>query len=400
MSSNDSIWCIQADDDAPAHVLEYLNNPSNFCTFSQGLTELIVKYGYHEPPLDLDAKTSFVLSKLSLTGASVSRSTVKDWFSDKHRPAFASNSRTLMFRLCFALSASCSDVIWFFHRVYFDRCFNCHTIEEAVYYYCFSNGLAYPHAESLLEQIDSYPAVPVCHTASHVYTTDIRNRLDECTNDQQLLDFFRENKSIFTEWNKSALRYIKQYVTDIQGRQKDKEVIKAWRAGKTILPAECRDCSLIIQEYLFCRSGDRLDYIRGRNITSMDFMLDRMILIYSGLHKATSIPAIVKTNFPSKRTFSDILNNSETLTSYDSIRKCLILLKFYHFWVNLLLNPASADYSLFDVFQEETNALLTSCGYDELYSGNPYDWLFLWASTTEHPLNALRGVLSTLEESA
>ena len=55
---------------------------------------------------------------------------------------------------------------------------------------------------------------------------------------------------------------------------------------------------------------------------------------------------------------------------------------------------------MFDVFQEETNALLTSCGYDELYSGNPYDWLFLWASTTEHPLNALRGVLSTLEESA
>ncbi len=392
--SNDSIWCIKTDDNAPVHALEYLNNPANFRTFSQGLTELITTYGYQENPCDLEAKTRFVLDKLSLTGTSISKSTVKDWFLDKRRPSLASNSRTLMFCLCFALSASLADVRWFFHHVYFDRCFNCHTIEEAVYYYCFSNRLSYAHAKSLLEAINSYPALPICHTASHVFTTDIRNRLDECTNDQQLLDFFRENKAIFAEWNKSALSCIDYYVTAIQGKPADKAVIEARRAGKTILPSECEDCGLVIQEYLFGRSDHMLDYIRGKSITSIDFMLNRMIKTNSGISKNTVIPAIVKANFPSKRTFSDILNKSGTSTSYDSIRKCLILLKFYHFWASLLLKPALAEYDLFDVFQEETDALLTSCGYDELYPGNPYDWLFLWASTTEHPLDALRDALT------
>lgn len=395
--SSDSIWCIETENNDPVKALEYLNNPANFRSFSDGLTELILKYGYKDSPEDPGAKTSFVLSSLSSAGRAVSRSTVRDWFTDKRRPSLASGSRTLMFQLCFALSVTLADVNWFFHHVYFDRCFNCHTIEEAVYYYCFSNCLSYSKARQLLAVIDNYPVPQTDPAASSVFTKDIRTRLDRCASEQELLDFFRENKAVFTRRNQSALAYIDHYVSLIQGKRADKAFIKAFRAGKPILPEDRNSCGLVVQEYLFNRKNDRLDYISGKNITSIDFMLERIILTNTGFPKNTDIPDIVKTNFPSKKTFSDILNKSETSTSYDSIRKCLILLKFYHFWASLLLEPSLIAHDAFDIFQEETDALLISCGYEKLFSGHPYDWLFLWASTASQPLEALRNAVSTLE---
>ena len=120
------------------------------------------------------------------------------------------------------------------------------------------------------------------------------------------------------------------------------------------------------------------------------------------------LPDIVKLNFPSKKTFSKILNRSqsEMSTSYDSIRKCLILLKFYHFWVTLELmmdsgnaaENSQSDYAdYFDDFCEEMAQLLEECGYEELYERNPYDWIFLWASTTEQPLESFRGVMRAID---
>ncbi len=147
---------------------------------------------------------------------------------------------------------------------------------------------------------------------------------------------------------------------------------------------------------------------RKQNITSIDFMLEFIIDPIEPVNKKAKLPDIVKLNFPSKKTFSKILNRSqsEISTSYDSIRKCLILLKFYHFWVTLELmmdsgnaaeNPQSDYADYFDDFCEEMAQLLEECGYEELYERNPYDWIFLWASTTEHPLESFRGVMRAID---
>ena len=91
--------------------------------------------------------------------------------------------------------------------------------------------------------------------------------------------------------------------------------------------------------------------------------------------------------------FSAVFTKAEHSTSYDSIRKCLIMLKFYHFWRTF----PEQNFSLaetFDVYVEETNNLLYSCCYEELNVCNPYDWLFLWASKTEDPLGYLRDAVN------
>lgn len=394
--ASDNIWTVEIQDNHPEAALEYLNNPANFRSFSDGLTELILKYGYQGNAKNADEKTDFLIKKLASIYISITKSTVRDWFLTKRRPALVPNGRLRMFQVCFALSATLEDVVWFFHHVYFDRCFNCHTIEEAVYYYCFSNRLTYPHAAKLLQTIQDYPA-PNHSCVSHVFTQDIRSRLERCASDTELLDFFKEHKSIFAQWNKSARKYISCYVSLIRGKPEDKTVVKAFRAGTAIPESERKRCGLVIQEYLSAPRQSLHRSISGRNITSIDFMLEQMIGINSGISKEAMIPDIVKTNFPSKKTFSDILNKSETSTSYDSIRKCLILLKFYHFWTSFLLNPSLfAASDGFDIFVEETDALLISCGHEALYAGNPYDWLFLWAAATDRPLDALRNTVHAL----
>lgn len=54
---------------------------------------------------------------------------------------------------------------------------------------------------------------------------------------------------------------------------------------------------------------------------------------------------------------------------------------------------------MFDIYLEEINALLTACGYEELFPGNPYDWLILCTSTTDNPIASLRDAIAPIEYS-
>ena len=36
------------------------------------------------------------------------------------------------------------------------------------------------------------------------------------------------------------------------------------------------------------------------------------------------------------------------------------------------------------------NSLLLEAGFQELYLGNPYDWIFLWCMNDEEPLDTFR----------
>lgn len=365
---------------------KYLKDTSNFCSFAEGLTELIKNYGYDGQLEDTVSKTNFIISKLQSIGVSITKSTVKDWFNNKRRPL--SGSRNVIFQICFALLVSLEDIKDFFRRVYFEKSFNCHTIEEAVYYYCFKEELTYSHAKQLVNTINNFHVYK--NKPSNVFTKEIRDSIDRYSSDEELLFFFKENKSIFTQYNVTALDFINKLYNNIRGKKEDKDVIEAFKNNQ--IP-DTRNCGLVIQEYLYSLKNGRAACITGRDITSIDFMLDQMITTNSGINKDTDIPDIVRKNFPSKKTFSDIMNHATGQASYDSIRKCLILLKFYDFWVTQLLDPVKNEnklFNIFDIYREETNHILVSSGYEELFAGNPYDWLFLWASTKDDPLGTLR----------
>ena len=99
---------------------------------------------------------------------------------------------------------------------------------------------------------------------------------------------------------------------------------------------------------------------------------------------------------------SDVLSDEKISVSksYDSIRKMIILLDFYCFWVDIKLNPD--EYSELSskerqkIYVEEINSSLYECGYEELYAGNPYDWIFLCSAISEKPLEFFRSYMSEL----
>ena len=116
------------------------------------------------------------------------------------------------------------------------------------------------------------------------------------------------------------------------------------------------------------------------------------------------IPYIIRNNFPSRKIMSDVLSDNKISVSksYDSIRKMIVLLDFYRFWVTVKLKNEdknlSIDDSLSEIYLEETNACLYQCGYEELYAGNPYDWIFLCCARSENPLEYLRALIGELWE--
>ena len=81
---------------------------------------------------------------------------------------------------------------------------------------------------------------------------------------------------------------------------------------------------------------------------------------------------------------SDILSEekSSVSTSYDSIRKMIVLLDFYRFWLNVKLSVG---------YTELTKSELTETYIDE---ANPYDWLFLCAAYSEKPIEYFRACMS------
>jgi hypothetical protein len=56
--------------------------------------------------------------------------------------------------------------------------------------------------------------------------------------------------------------------------------------------------------------------------------------------------------------------------------------------------PHDIDKYEFDDYTSELNTILTTCGFSPLYYGNPYDWLFLYCTISDMPLDAFREIVS------
>lgn len=174
---------------------------------------------------------------------------------------------------------------------------------------------------------------------------------------------------------------------------------------------QCNKLGLIIKEIFF--NANALpnannssyeyiwEYIYKKNIRKNSFILDYIIGSSSGMNKKQNIPYVIRNNFPSKKTMSDLLSEEKISISksYDSIRKLIVLLDFYCFWVNVKLhksNPELTKEDLTAAYIDEANDCLYNCGYEELYAGNPYDWIFLCSAHSTNPLDHFRSLVGDM----
>lgn len=155
----DKISCfIINDEDGSDQAISFLKNKDSFRPFKDGLKELFRMKNIDIDLSDNEVMADFLYSKLKDIKANVEKETVVSWFSGTHRPKVEAGSRLKMYEICFALNLNETETTWFFQHIYYDRAFNCHTIDEAVFYFAFSNGLTYQKSLNIIKKINEADA--------------------------------------------------------------------------------------------------------------------------------------------------------------------------------------------------------------------------------------------------
>lgn len=402
--------------------------------FSEGLTRLLKRAAYEGDPDNLGEKRKFILAKIKAMGVSVDdalRKTISNWLGISGIPQVNDTTRDRIYLLCFALSLSADDVDWFFNHVFFQRSFNCHRLEGAVYYYCFLNHYPYCHAQQLIMEIQAFLEMEAPVSENVLYTREIQQQLEQYATDEEVKGYFRRNAWAFRgdHNNQRAKENICRLLGEIRGKKADKEIAvrlkevykreegncedeekgrkkgKKGKVPKYVDAAEIESCGLVVQEILCLhKPGELLDFLTEDNdITSIPVMLK---CIYGRIGSEDPInisdirlPSKGRRHFPYTELLDMLIKGIDASKNYDAIRKLLILLKFYQFWcIHDKLHPfrLPADSEIrYETYLYETNNLLMECGYNSLFEGNCYDALFMLCSGSAAPLETLRNFLAS-----
>ena len=375
--------------------LEELKKASElFRTFDKALDSFIVNHGYDGDLLNVDEKVSFITGKLKAAGVPVPRN-IKKWYSEHKRI-----ERKTAFQLCFAFGLQVDEVDDFLRRVCLTRGFDCHDVEEVVYFFALKNGLSYEDTVDVLSKVTIVKPDRVAKD-DIVYTEFIAEEIDDIETAEELILYLNENVDKFGYNNATAYEIIRSIWNDIS-----KEDGIALREKRLLYVAFDKDTN---DEQLE-EDNDKKRKERKRMDDSL-WEIYLQILGLSGnytdkIYKDRSIKSILKDNellhplaedsFPDRDGLNKILNGEHV--SYERVRKLLILLVFYKFWANKALcsNHYVAGYGDADRCITTINDILVDAGYPMLYPGNPYDFIIFFSVNADNPLMTFRDFMQEM----
>lgn len=381
-----------------------------FRDFGEALTAFLAEHGYAGDLVDVDAKAQFLREKFKTANVIPPRD-FKKWFLPNARI-----ERKTAYKICFAFKLDIPGTNDFFKCVQFERGFDCHTINEAVYYFCIKNGFSYMEAQGIIERIPVPKKIKSLPNQEILYTGTILENIDGIHDKEELIKYITDNIGEFCYNNATVIKYIQELWGDIAGKDglavqegriidrynqfadrhkkgdtdtRSAEVIAAevWRQEKEIKPEDFVIAAVgssawtIFSQILGMRNYMESEYAKkhDRSITSV-------------LSENALLPLNASYCFPSQHSIDKLLRGE--LGDNELMRKMLIFLVFYTYWAKMIVNNKNAEYRASrrdsDRCLETINGRLLSAGYPELYSGNPYDWLFMWSLNDEHPMQAFR----------
>lgn len=364
---------------------ELLDVVKSFRTFDAALDEFIVQKGYSGDIADVDAKVKFIKAKFDKAGIPIETRILRSWFQ-KHTQA---DKREIAIKFCFAFQLTLEQTRDFFRRVYLQRNLDCHSIQEAISYYCISHSLTYSEAQALIAKAPSQDGKgPVDLNADVLYTGTIIRELDRFQSPEELLAFLTENSGQFGYNNATAKKYINGLWQRIAGENglADREIRR--RFPKETLSDKARSVWDIYLQIFGLLDFEEID--RKVRVIVAPLAGDRTFQTI--LEENELIHPIVRKCFPDRQGLEDIIKGK--YRSDEVVRKTLILLAFYRFWADLFLKDTASEYAAKPKDAQRCiasiNRLLLDASYPELYEGNPYDWIFLLAAQDEYPLEAFR----------
>lgn len=376
------IWGDESED-ISEDVISLLNDSSMFRSFGEGLAEVIGK----KASIELDTTKEYLKKINKEHGSLLNRNTIENWFSC-NRPKKGNQSREHMYIVSFLLHLNVEETCYLFQKVYYDKAFNLRSVKEFIYYYCIKNGLSYDYAQSLLSKVNLEGKNQPEGT---VYTKVIQTDLEMIKKDTELINYIECHPHNFQISSLSALNTRDKLIKEILPSEEDRIALKNHKINDK--------SSYIAREVFLSYSSIDLDRENGlldknKSITSISTMLDIILGInmvkaqeeadYS-IFKSANLPQEIMNRFPTKHTFS------KEQPSFEELRKMIILLFSYKFWFLKQYADVESD---IDDYQMQLDSLLFDSNLPTLYYGNPYDWMFLYCSINDRPLDLFRDIMA------
>ena len=361
---------------------ELLEVAKSFRTFDAALDEFLVQKGYSGDLADTEAKVKLIVEKFDEAGISVESRILRGWFKN-HTQA---EKRDVAIQFCFAFRLTLEETRDFFRRVYLQRNLDCHNIHEAIYYYCLRHQLTYSEAQALIERAPTQDGKGRIEKNDDVlFTGTIIRELERFQSPEELLAFLAKNSCQFGYNNATAKKYINELWRRIaeENGLANREMRR--RYPQKDFSEKARSVWNIYQQifgFLDYDSvnGDKLFLVKG------DRTLQPLLKSNDLIHP------LVRKSFPDRQGLEGIISGS--WQSDEVVRKTMILLAFYRFWGELFVKGTETEYAAKSNDAPKCiaciNRFLLEASYPELYEGNPYDWIFLYASQDEYPLEAFR----------
>ena len=363
---------------------ELLEVAQLFRPFSEAMDEFLKEQGFAGDIKDTDAKVAFIRAAFAKANMDSPRE-VREWFAGQ--PV----KRDTVFQICFAFGLDGGETDEFFRRIYTrERSFNCHLLQEAIYYFCMNNGLTW--ADALDIQSRAPLAGRNAGSGDAVYTGSIIAELNGLESREEFIAWLKENMDKFVPYgNVTAYETIRRLWQQAAG------------PDGLLIREHQRLSSLLDDEAMGKKSTFRTGSSGAKPYDAYLAILQLDKKAVGKLGTDRSIKPILERlhddaqdSFPDRQGIDRILRGEHV--SYERVRKWLVLLTFYTHWARKALAggsyealPGDADRCI-----TEMNRYLMDCGYPELYIGNPYDWIFFYAVKDREPLRTFRYIWNEL----
>lgn len=395
---------------------QLLDIAGSFRPMHQVLEELLVYKGFSGDRNSVDEKLAFARMLFITKGVPVPRN-LKAFLEGTAR--FDRDKKT-PFQFCIALGLTVEEAEVFFRRCCLGRGFDYHSMQDLVYAFGLKKRLPYQEICDLLEQVPAVKqgTIPDCDDV--LYTYDIAKDFALLDQKEELVAYLQENAARFAYNNATACKRIREIWQRLTG------------ISDGLLNKELRELSDISMDKAKEKSGKRAkekteEKPIGKKKWAEETALKQILGLgdpglFRDFSNKRSLKEILKDNlllhplaadcFPNRNAVRNILDGKHV--SYESVRKLLILLLFYEYWINKALaiqeenrknrkktsgkcknfwQSSGADGAR---CQDMIDRYLDEAGYPGLYYGNPYDWLFLFAMVADEPLPALRNYMMEL----
>ena len=356
-----------------------------FRNFDEALDTFLAEHGFTGNKPDIDEKISYIRTKFAQADIQPPRN-MKKWYTEHKRI-----QKETAIRICFAFGLTAEESEDFMRRICLLRGFDCHNVEEVIYFYAISNRLSYSEARELIGRVPQVNVGKIDFEKEILYTSAIVEEIGRFRNPEELIEYISANIRQFGYNNATAYKYIRDMWKEISAEGG----LAAMERKRLYI--EFNDTDIVIEEQGKSRDSLWEIYLQilglaGNRIARLgtDRSLKPILKDNELLH------AWAEDSFPSRVGLEKILNGEHV--SEKLVHKTILLLVFYRFWVKSALKSHSYQAKNGDTYRCtcEINKYLMDAGYPELYPGDPFDWIILHAVENDFPLLVFRDYMREL----